>query len=222
MTVQGSNALALSFFYARVCKMIRYLTRRLALLLPTLLGISLITFILLRLIPGDPAQIMLGEHATAEQITRFRADRGLDQPILIQYLHYMGSLARGDWGRSIQTNLPVINELAQRLPATVELSLGAMLIACAVGIPLGILAACHRNSFVDLLVSGGTLIGVSVPLFFLGLFLSYFFGYVLNWLPPSWPADNRGRMAVLDSKEYSHFQFLHSEQPPDCQLYCPR
>ena len=165
--------------------MTRTITRRLVLLLPTLLGLSLVTFVLLRLIPGDPARIMLGEHATAEEIAHFRADAGLDRPLLVQYLHYVTSLARGDWGRSIQTNLPVLSELAQRLPATVELSLGALAIACGLGIPAGVQAACRRNSPADLFVSGGSLVGVSMPLFWLGLLLSYLFGYRLGWLPPS-------------------------------------
>ncbi len=165
--------------------MTRTITQRLVLLLPTLLGLSLVTFVLLRLIPGDPARIMLGEHATVEEITHFRSDAGLDRPLLVQYLHYATRLARGDWGRSIQTNLPVMSELAQRLPATVELSLGAMVIACGLGIPVGVQAARRRNSPADLFAIGGSLVGVSMPLFWLGLLLSYFFGYKLGWLPPS-------------------------------------
>ena len=165
--------------------MTRYIARRLALLLPTLLGISLATFALLRLIPGNPAQIMLGERATAEQIARFRAESGLDQPLLIQYVHYASNLVRGDWGRSIKTNVLVTTEVAQRLPATIELSLGAMTIACMLGIPAGVLSAYRRNSPLDLLTGGGTLIGVTVPLFWLGLLLSHTLGYRLGWLPTS-------------------------------------
>jgi peptide/nickel transport system permease protein len=149
------------------------------------LGISIITFVLLRLIPGDPAQIMLGEHATAEQVARFRANSGLDQPLTIQYLRYLGGLVHGDWGRAIKTNVPVTTELAQRLPATIELSLCAMAIACTVGIPVGALAAYRRRSPLNLLITEGTLIGVSMPLFWLGLLLGHLFGYKLGWLPPS-------------------------------------
>jgi len=163
----------------------RHIARRMTLLLPTLLGLSLFTFALLRLIPGDPVQIMLGEHTTAEQVARFRASRGLDQPLPVQYLHYIAGLLRGDWGRSIKTNLPVLAELAQRVPATIELGFGAMVIACVMGIPLGLLAAYRRHSLVDRLASGGTLIGVSMPLFWLGLLLGHLFGYRLGWLPPS-------------------------------------
>jgi peptide/nickel transport system permease protein len=173
----------------------RYIVRRAILFPPTLLGISILTFALLRLIPGDPAQIMLGEHATADQVARFRMQRGLDRPILIQYLHYVRGLCRGDWGRSIRTNMTVGAELSQRLPATVELSIGAMAVACGLGIPVGIWAAYRHGSFVDLLASGGTLVGVSMPLFWLGLLLGRFFGYNLGWLPPS------GRLSIGVSVE---------------------
>jgi len=165
--------------------MTHHIARRVALLLPALLGVSLATFALLRLIPGDPAQVMLGEHATAEQVARYRAAMGLDEPLPVQYLCYLGNLARGDWGRSLKTNLPVTTELAQRLPATIELSLAALLIAGVVGLPLGTLAAARRNSPLDWLAAVSTLVGVSMPLFWLGLLLSNLFGYQLGWLPPS-------------------------------------
>jgi len=170
--------------------MIRYLLRRLALLPLTLLVLSLATFVLLRLIPGDPAQVMLGEHATAAQVAQFRASHGLDAPLPIQYVRYLADLARGDWGRAIVTDRPVLAEIGQRLPATVELAAAAMLIACALGIPAGVLAARRRHSGADRLASAVSLVGVAVPLFWIGLLLSYLFGYALGWLPPS------GRLAV--------------------------
>ena len=175
--------------------MIHYLLRRLALLPPTLLILSLATFVLLRLIPGDPAQVMLGEHATAAQVAQFRANRGLDQPLPIQYARYLADLARGDWGRAIITNRPVLAEIRQRLPATVELAAAAMLIACALGIPAGLLAARRRHSWADRCASAVSLIGVAMPLFWLGLLLSYLFGYALGWLPPS------GRLTVESDLE---------------------
>jgi len=187
--------------------MARHIVRRLALLLPTVWGLSLVTFVLLRLIPGDPAQVMLGEHATAEQVARFRADRGLDQPLPIQYLHYAGSVVRGDWGRGIKTNLPVTTEIAQRLPATIELGLAAVAIACTIGIPLGILAVSLRGSFLDLLVTQGTLIGVSMPLFWLGLLLANLFGYRLGWLPPSGRLSIGIEMLSLDRAYSLHLVF---------------
>ncbi|MBI4786515.1 MAG: ABC transporter permease [Chloroflexi bacterium] len=191
--------------------MTRLLARRLLLLFPTLFGISLLTFILLRWIPGDPIQTMLGERATAEQVARYRAANGLDAPIPIQYWRYAENLARGDWGRSITTNLPVLTELAQRLPATIELGLAAMLIACALGIPMGVLAAYRRNSLFDWVASGATLIGVSVPLFWLGLGLSYLMGYRLGWLPPS------GRLTIgIELQTVTNLYVLDSLLTANC------
>ena len=170
--------------------MLRYLTRRLFLLLPALLILSILVFALLRLIPGDPAEVMLGEHATAELSSQFRASRGLDQPIPVQYVRYLASLVRGDWGRSILTNRPVTAELAQRFPATIELALFAMVIAIAAGVPIGVLSAYRRHSTADRLASVVTLAGVALPLFWVGLLLSNTFGSALGWLPPS------GRLSI--------------------------
>jgi len=170
--------------------MTRYIIRRLLLLIPVLLGISIVTFAMLRLIPGDPAQIMLGEHATPEAVERIRERMGLNDPIPVQYLRYLQSIIKLDLGRSIQTNRPVLEEISQRLPATIELTLGAMLVACLLGIPAGILAAYRHNSFFDLATMVGALIGVSMPIFWLGLMLAYVFGFKLKWLPPS------GRLTV--------------------------
>jgi peptide/nickel transport system permease protein len=163
----------------------RYLARRLALLLPTLLGISFAAFAIMRLIPGDPAQVMLGEHATAEQVALFRERRGLDDSLPVQYAHYLGRLLRGDWGRSIKTNISVTEELVQRLPATMELGVMALAIACALGLPLGVLAAVRSHALLDWLASGSAVLGVSLPIFWLGLLAAYVFGYRLGWLPPS-------------------------------------
>ena len=163
----------------------RYILRRLMLLLPVLIGISIVTFAMLRLIPGDPARIMLGEHATEEAITRFRESAGLDDPIPVQYWRYVQRLVRGDWGRSIARNEWVTVELAQRLPATIELSIGAMIISCVIGIGAGIISAYKHNSVFDLVTMVGALVGVSMPVFWLGLLMSYVFGYRLHWLPPS-------------------------------------
>lgn len=170
--------------------MIRYIARRLLLLIPVLLGISLVTFAMLRLIPGDPARVMLGEHATAEQIQAFKERMGLDDPIHIQYLRYLQNIMRGDLGRAILTNEQVAKELMQRLPATIELTLGAMFVACLVGLTAGVIAAYYHNSFFDLFTMVGALVGVSMPIFWLGLLLMYLFGFKLKWLPPS------GRLTV--------------------------
>ena len=172
-------------------------------LLPTLLGLSLLTFALLRLIPGDPAQVMLGEHASAEQVARYRAEMGLDHPLPIQYLRYLGKLVQGNWGRSLKTNLPVWTELGQRLPASVELGLAALALACLAGIPLGVLAAHRPGSWIEVAAGGGMLLGASVPLFWLGLLLAHMFGYRLGWLPPS------GRLSI-DVEGLSQAGLLYS------------
>ncbi|NLE75518.1 MAG: ABC transporter permease, partial [Chloroflexi bacterium] len=165
--------------------MTRFLARRLLLLVPVLLGISIITFSLIRLIPGDPARVMLGEHATAEQVARFRERMGLDDPLHTQYLRYLQSLLQGDLGRAIKTNEWVAVELAQRLPATIELTLGAMLVACVLGLSAGIVAAYRHNTSADLLTMVAALLGVSMPVFWLGLVLQFLFGFKLPLLPPS-------------------------------------
>jgi peptide/nickel transport system permease protein len=163
----------------------RYIMRRLLLLVPVLIGISIVTFAMLRLIPGDPARVMLGEHATQEAVAEIRARLGLNDPIPVQYLRYVESVVRLDLGRSIKTNRPVLQEIGQRLPATVELTLGAMFVACLIGIPAGIWAAYRHNSVFDLTTMFGAMLGVSMPVFWLGLMLAYVFGFRLKLLPPS-------------------------------------
>jgi peptide/nickel transport system permease protein len=163
----------------------RYIIRRVLLLIPVLIGISIVTFAMLRLIPGDPWEVMLGEHATEQAIAELRERMGFDEPLPVQYLRYVESVLRLDLGRSVKTNRPVLQEIGQRLPATIELTLGAMLVACAVGIPAGILAAYRHNSALDLATMFGSLLGVSMPIFWLGLMLAYVFGFRLKLLPPS-------------------------------------
>lgn len=170
--------------------MTRYIMRRLVLLIPVLLGIIIITFAMLRLIPGDPARIMLGEHATIDQVARFRERMGLDQPMIVQFGRYMSDVVRLDFGRAIATNRPVLEEVGQRLPATFELTMGAMIFALLLGISAGIVAAYRHNSIIDVGVMFVALIGVSMPIFWLGLVLMYIFGFKLQWLPPS------GRLTV--------------------------
>ncbi len=192
--------------------MLRYVARRLSLLLPALFILSILVFVALRLIPGDPAEAMLGEHATAAQIAHFRASRGLDQPIPVQYFRYLVDLVRGDWGQAILTNRPVIVELRQRLPATIELSFWAMVFACAAGLPFGVLSAYRRHSAVDRLTSVITVGGAALPLFWLGLLLSHLFGYTLGWLPPS------GRLSIgIELRGNTGFYILDSLCMPDCR-----
>ena len=169
--------------------MLQYITRRILLAIPVLFGILLVTFILGRLIPGDPCSAALGEHATAEACERFAREFGLDQPILVQLAIYMGNILQGDFGESIRFSRPVTLILIERLPMTIELSLAALMLAVLIGIPAGIIAAVRHNSLTDVATMVGANIGVSMPVFWLGLMLAYLFALVLRdtpfWLPPS-------------------------------------
>lgn len=167
-----------------------YILKRLLSLLPVLLGITLLVFGFLHLIPGDPAVVLLGERATPEQIAALREQLGLNQPLPVQYLIFLGNLLRFDLGNSIISGIPIAAELRSRFPATLELSLGAMLVALILGIPAGILAAVRKNSWLDNLLMSGSLLGVSLPVYWLGLLLIYLFAVNLQWLPPS------GRISV--------------------------
>jgi len=177
----------------------RYIIRRLLALIPTLLGVTVVVFLLMRLIPGDPAVAMLGEHATEENVARIREQLGLNRPMFLdaealrqgdlkrfvdsQYIRFLGRLLRGDLGDSIHYRRPITTDIAQRFPATVELALAAMLIAVAVGIPAGIASAARRNSLLDAVSMVGSLAGVSMPIFWLGLMEIMLFAVYLKWLP---------------------------------------
>ncbi|GGM02124.1 ABC transporter permease [Deinococcus aerophilus] len=170
-----------------------YLIRRLLRTVLVMLGISLVVFVFVRSIPGDPAVAMLGERATPEAAAALREQLGLNKPwffnpanpLEAQYPKYIGALLQGDLGSGLKSNIPVRNELAARFPATAELSIAALFFALIVGMPAGILAALRRNSGWDNLATGISLVGVSMPVFWLGLLLSYFFAVKLGWLPPS-------------------------------------
>ncbi|MBI4736263.1 MAG: ABC transporter permease [candidate division NC10 bacterium] len=160
-----------------------YAIKRFLTIVPVLIGISLIVFSFIHLIPGDPAVAMLGERATPQRVAEVRAQLGLDHPLYTQYLIYVGKILRGDLGASILRGDPVLRDLVRRFPATVELALSAILIAILVGIPMGIIAAVWRNSVFDGVSRLVALTGVSMPIFWLGLMLAWFFGVVLRWLP---------------------------------------
>ncbi|NEQ18710.1 MAG: ABC transporter permease [Microcoleus sp. SIO2G3] len=168
----------------------RYIAKRLLNLLPVILGITLLVFAFLHLIPGDPALTMLGDRATPQQVEALRERMGLNQPLPLQYLKFLWDLIRLDFGTSIITGVPIAEEIRIRWPATFELSVAAMLVASILGIPAGVLAAVRKNSFVDNLTMSGSLLGVSLPVYWLGLLLIYFFAVNLNWLPPS------GRLSI--------------------------
>ncbi|HBL10525.1 MAG TPA: peptide ABC transporter permease [Cyanobacteria bacterium UBA11162] len=162
-----------------------YIGKRLINLLPVLLGITLLVFTLLHLIPGDPAVIILGERATPEQVEILREQLGLNQPLPLQYLTFLWNLVRFDFGTSIISGIPIIDEIRTRWPATFELSVAAIIVAIALGIPIGVLAAVRKNQLADNLSTIGSLVGVSMPVYWLGLLLIYLFAVNLNWLPPS-------------------------------------
>jgi peptide/nickel transport system permease protein len=162
----------------------RYILKRLLNLIPVLLGITLLVFILLHLIPGDPAQILAGTRATPEIVEGIREQLGLNKPLPVQYLLFLGNLLRFNLGNSIMSGASIIQEIAIRWPATFELSLAAMLIALFLGIPAGVLAAVRKNSAIDNLTMSGSLVGVSMPVFWLGLLLIYLFAVNWQWLPP--------------------------------------
>jgi peptide/nickel transport system permease protein len=164
---------------------IRYIAVRLASALPTLLGVSVLTFLFIRLIPGDAIAARLGTSTalTPDQLASLRAYFGLDQPLALQYWNWMTALARGDFGYSIRTGRPVLVEIAERLPATLELASAATLIAIAIGIPLGLLSATRPRSRLDLAARIGGLIGLSLPSFWLGTLIIVLFSLYLRWLP---------------------------------------
>jgi peptide/nickel transport system permease protein len=163
----------------------RYIIRRIIGLIPVLFGITFLVFFLVRLIPGDPALIMLGEKARPEDVARVRELLGLNQPLLVQYFRYMGQLLRGDLGQSIINRTKVTFELAYRLPATIEMVTGALIIGALVGISVGVVSAIRRNSVFDIAGMIGALLGVSMPIFWLALILIYALAVNNKILPPS-------------------------------------
>ncbi len=177
----------------------KYIIRRLLSVIPTLIGVTLIIFLFQRIIPGDPAVAMLGEHATEENVARIREQFGLDRPPFLdrealvegdlagffdsQYVRYFKRLIQLDLGESIHRRIPIAETLKERFPATLELSLLSMAIALLIGIPVGIASASRRNSALDGITMVGSLIGVSMPIFWLGIMEIMLFSVFLNWLP---------------------------------------
>lgn len=201
--------------------MTRYAVRRLISVIPTLFGVTIVIFMFLRLIPGDPAVAMLGEHAAADNVERIREQLGLNRPLFLdrealeegdfqgfvdtQYIRYLGRLVRGDLGDSIHRRIPVAQTLKERFPATIELAMAAMFLAVCIGVPAGIVAAARRNSAVDFGTTIGALVGVSMPIFWLGLMEIMLFAVILGWFPvggrlsPSVELDTVTNFYVLDS-----------------------
>lgn len=164
-------------------KTVKTIGRRILEAVPTLVGIILVTFALTRSLPGDPAVFFAGPAADETSIAEVRAAMGLDQPLPVQFVHYVTALAQGDWGISMNTGQPIVDELQRRLPASLELTLLGLALAMLIAIPLGVLAATQPNSWVDHLCRILVTAGVSMPVFFTGLLLIYVFYYLVGWAP---------------------------------------
>ena len=183
--------------------MLRFVVRRLLLLIPILLGLSILVFGWIRALPGGPAEALLGERATAASIAQIEKQYGLDKPIYVQYGSYLKTVVQGDFGTSITTRQPVIEEIKRRFPATVELALAAGIFSILLGIPLGFLAAKRYGGFLDHASLVGSLLGISIPVFFLGIVLKYIFSVKLGLLPTV------GRISVLiDLETPTNFYIL--------------
>jgi peptide/nickel transport system permease protein len=162
-----------------------YIIRRILGLIPVLLGVSFLVFFLIRLIPGDPVVVMLGERARLEEVERVREELGLNKPLHLQYFSFMGQLLRGNLGKSIINHTEVVDELRYRLPATVEMVTVALVIGALVGVSVGVVSAVKRNSIFDIVGMIGALLGVSMPIFWLALILIYALAVNHKILPPS-------------------------------------
>jgi peptide/nickel transport system permease protein len=183
--------------------MLAYILRRILILIPTLLGVSVIVFLMLHITPGDPAELLLGERATEEALYQMREHLGLNRPLHEQYGMFLKRLMQGDLGETIWTRQKVWIEVQQRFPATLELSVVALLISCTLGITLGIVSATRQYSFFDYLSMLGALAGVSMPIFWLGLVFMMIFSLNLGWLPLS------GRLSIgIDLEVITNFYIL--------------
>ncbi len=183
--------------------MLRTIGRRILLLIPTLLGLTILLFFWVRALPGGPAVALLGERATPEAVAEINRLYGFDRPLIEQYVTWLGRLLQGDFGSSIQTGRPVIEEFARRFPATIELSVAAMIIAVGVGIPLGYWAARRHGKWSDHSAVALSLVGITIPVFFLAFILKYVFAVQLGWLPSDGRQDAR-----IDATHYTNFYVL--------------
>src|SRR6266540_7442771 len=169
--------------------MSQFLLRRFFLVLPVLFGITFVTFALARILPGDPCFAILGEKVTVEQCNQFKEQHGLNDPILVQFVRYLGDILHGNFGVSLKDGRPITQIVLQRLPMTLEITIGAMLFSTFFGVLLGLISALRRNTAADVVTMIGANIGVSMPVFWLGLMLAYIFALTLKgtpfWIPPS-------------------------------------
>lgn len=195
--------------------MARFIIRRVLVAVPVLVGLSIILFLFLRLLPGGgPAVAILGQHATPDLIAKITAVEGLDKPLYVQYFEYMGRLLHGDFGASFIDGREVSTTFLIYFPATVELTIGALIFAVGLGIPLGRLAARHPNSWIDGIVTVISLFGISIPVFVLGYTLAFVFGVQLHWLPtfgqldPRLPISPVTHFAVIDAILAGHWYII--------------
>lgn len=163
--------------------MVRHIVRRLLLAIPTLLAVFTIIFIIVRIAPGDPAVAALGDYASADAVAALREKMGLNAPLWQQYLNFLGDLARGDLGRSLISQKPVIDQISFVLPYSLQLTFAAIIVGLALGIPVGVITAIKRNSPTDYVGRVASLLGLSFPAFLLGILLMYLFAVRLRWLP---------------------------------------
>ena len=185
--------------------MFKFVVRRLLLLVPVLIGLSILVFVWIRALPGGPAEALLGERADQESVEQIREQYGLDKPVYVQYWEYIRTTAQGDLGTSVTTRRPVTDELKQRFPATIELTLAALLFAVTLGIPLGFVAAKRYGTAIDSASLFVSLLGVSIPVFFLAIMLKYVFAVKLGLLPTV------GRIsATIDIEHPTNFYLLDS------------
>ncbi len=163
--------------------MLRFLIKRLLFAVPTLLAVLTVVFLVARVMPGDPAQVIMGDQASAEAIQALRARLGLDRPLYVQYFEFMGGALLGDWGSSMVTGRAVLGEVLNVLPFTIELTLVSVLVGAIIGVPLGVWSALHRNDTIDYLTRIGSLLGLSFPAFVMAIMLLLVFAIQLRWLP---------------------------------------
>src|SRR5580692_6950508 len=163
--------------------MAQYIAQRLLQLAIVLIGVSMVVFVAMHLLPGDVALLLLGDHATADALARLRQQLGLDQPVWVQYLRFLADAVRGDFGLSLQTNHTALDDVLVAFPVTLQLTLASLAIACVVGVPLGVLTAVWQGTRFDTAMMTLTLFGVSMPIFWFGLMLLILFAAVLGWVP---------------------------------------
>jgi len=176
----------------------RYLARRLLLLVPVLAGVSIVIFLVLHLSPGDPAEIMLGSQATKEDLARLREQMGLNEPLPVQYVHWISHVLRGDLGRSLWMKRPVLPEVLQRLKATLLLTVTALVLSTVVGLAFGVASAAWPRSLLDRFSAAASLFGASMPSFWLGIVLMVIFSLWLGWLPASGMFAPYGGGGIMD------------------------